>query len=113
MALSKIKITLILKYAFTAFTLVWKHYLLLCSFKTLTYSIKCASKRCSSNGRTLPSTVGYGQSEGPAMTNPAISWNKTKAKYECIRYLENRINPIIIQIPFIKHSCQICNTKVR
>jgi hypothetical protein len=85
----------------------------LCSFKTLTYSNKCASKRCSSNGRIPPSTVGYGQSEGPAMTNPATAWNKTKAKDDCIRSLENRRNSTIIQVPFMKHLCKICSAKVR
>ena len=108
MTLSKIRITVILKYAFIAITLVSKHSLLLCSFKTLTYSNKRASKRCCLNGRTPPSTVGYGQSEGPA-----ISRNKTKAKDDCIRSLENRRNSIIIQVPFTKHLCQICSAKVR
>lgn len=97
MTLSKIRIIVILKYAFTAFTLVWKHSLLLCSFKTLTYSIKCASKRCSSNGRCPPSTVGYGQLQETALTNPAISWNTTKAKDKCISHLENRRNSIKMQ----------------
>lgn len=111
--LSKIRITVILKYAFIAVTLVWKHSLPLCSFKTLTYSIKCASKRCSSNGKTPPSTVGYGQLEGPALTNPAISWNTTKAKDNYISHLENRRNSIKIEVPFMKHLRQICSAKVR
>jgi hypothetical protein len=102
MTLSKIRITVILKYAFISFTLVWKHPLLLCSFKTLTHSNKCASKRCSSNGRTPPSTVSYGQSEGPAMTNPTTAWNKTKAKDDCIISLENRRNSIFIQLCKVK-----------